>query len=104
MSSLNALRREAESWLEGLGTARSGAAPGLADLAAVDRAHPEVVDPATAVAIRAVLDSERAAEDQRPRLRLLIRFLEDAAVGAAVRPATEGLERALRAPALTLES
>src|SRR5262249_36604951 len=83
---------------------RSGAAPGLADLAAVDRAHPEVVDPATAVAIRAVLDSERAAEDQRPRLRLLIRFLEDAAVGAAERPATEGLERALRATALTLES
>ena len=103
MSSLNALRREAESWLEGLGSARAGAAPGLADLASVDRACPEVVDPATAVAIRALASSERVAEDQRPRLRLLFRFLEDAAIEAAARTATDGLQQALREPILALE-
>jgi hypothetical protein len=104
MSSLNALRREAESWLEGLGSARSSAAPGPADLAAVDRAHPELVDPATAVAIRALLGSEHLAEEQRPRLRLLIRFLEDASARAAARAATDGLERALWAPTLSVEN
>jgi hypothetical protein len=103
MSSLNALRREAESWLEGLGSARAGAAPAPADLAAVDRAHPEVVDPATAVAIRALASSGRVAEDQRPRLRLLGRFLEDASTEAAARPATEGLELGLRQAGLALE-
>ena len=44
------------------------------------------------------------AEEQRPRLRLLVRFLETASAEAAPRPATEGLERALRTPSLSLES
>ena len=51
MASLNALRADAEAWLEELGRARALAAPGAAQLATVDAAHPEVVSAETARAV-----------------------------------------------------
>src|SRR5262249_3804231 len=83
MASLNALRADAEAWLEELGRARAQAAPGAAPLAAVDAAHPEVVSPETARAVRALLGSSRVPEHELPRLRTLVRFLEDASLEAA---------------------
>ena len=75
MASLNALRGEAEAWLEELGRARSQAAPGTAQLAVVDAAHPEVVSPETARAVGELLASSRVPEHELPRLRILVRFL-----------------------------
>ena len=85
MPSLNALRAETEVWLEELGRARAQAAPGAARLAAVDAAHPEVVSPETARAVRALLGSSRLPEHELPRLRTLVRFLETASLEAAAR-------------------
>ena len=94
MASLNALRAEAEAWLQAIGRARVGAFPGVADLSEVDRAHPEVTSPETARAVRELLGSDRVGEEQRPRLRLLARFLESAVAAARARPATRALEEA----------
>src|SRR5262249_31903000 len=92
MASLNALRVEAETWLEEVGRARSSAAPGVPDLAPVDAAHREVVSPETARAVGALLASRRAPEQELPRLRVLVRFLEDASLEAVSRRARQSLE------------
>ncbi|HEY3586252.1 MAG TPA: hypothetical protein VGK85_03825, partial [Myxococcaceae bacterium] len=94
MASLNALRADAETWLEELGRARAQAAPGAAPLAAVDAAHPEVVSAETARAVGAVLGSSRVPEHELPRLRTLVRFLEDASLEAAAREGHSALEAA----------
>src|SRR6516162_10680294 len=85
MPSLNELRADAEAWLEEMGRARARAEPGTAQLATVDAAHPEVVSPETARAVRALLGSSRVPEHELPRLRILVRFLEDASLEAAAR-------------------
>ena len=92
MASLNALRVEAEAWLEELGRVRAEAAPGVPQLAPVDAAHPEVVSPETARAVAALLASRRVPEPELPRLRLLARFLEDATLEAAAREGRHALE------------
>lgn len=92
MASLNALRAEAEAWLEELGRARAKAAPGAADLAAVDAAHPEVVSPETARAVAGLLGSTRVPEHELPRLRILVRFLQDASLVGAARAGRSALE------------
>jgi hypothetical protein len=92
MASLNALRTDAEAWLEELGRARAEAAPGVPNLAPVDAAHPEVVSPDTARAVGTLLSSQRVPEPELPRLRLLARFLEDATLAAAAREARQALE------------
>ena len=92
MASLNALRADAEAWLEELGRVRAQAAPGAAQLAAVDAAHPEVVSPETARAVGALLASSRVPEHELPRLRILVRFLEDASLEAAAREGHSALE------------
>ncbi|HEY1904633.1 MAG TPA: hypothetical protein VGG91_01245, partial [Myxococcaceae bacterium] len=94
MPSLNALRVDAEEWLEELGRARARAAPGPASLASVDAAHPEVVSPETARAVGALLDSSRVPEHELPRLRILVRFLENASLAAAAREGRSALETA----------
>ena len=106
MASLNALRGEAEAWLEELGRARSQAAPGTAQLAAVDAAHPEVVSPETARAVGELLASSRVPEHELPRLRILVRFLEDASLQAAAREGHSALEasRWRTAPETLLEA
>ncbi len=92
MASLNALRVEAEAWLEELGRVRAEAAPGVPRLAAVDAAHREVVSPETARAVGALIASRRVPDVEAPRLRLLARFLEDASLEAAARQARQALE------------
>ena len=92
MASLNALRADAEAWLEELGRARAQASPGAAQLAAVDAAHPEVVSAETARAVRALLGSSRVPEHELPRLRTLARFLEDATLEAASREGRSALD------------
>jgi len=92
MASLNALRAEAEAWLEELGQARAKAAPKVPNLTPVDAAHPEVVSPETARAVGALLSSQRVPDPELPRLRLLARFLEDASLAAAAREARRALE------------
>ncbi len=94
MASLNALRDEAEAWLEELGRVRADAAPGVPRLAPVDAAHPEVVSPETARAVSALIASRRVPDVDAPRLRLLARFLEDASMEAAARQARQSLEAA----------
>src|SRR5690349_1878805 len=94
MASLNALRDDAEAWLEELGRARADAAPGAANLAAVDAAHPEVVSPETARAVGGLLGSSRVPEHELPRLRTLVRFLEDAALAGTARGGRSALEAA----------
>ena len=94
MASLNALRAEAEAWLEELGRVRAAAAPEVADLAQVDRDHAEVVSAETARAVSALLASARVPEPEQPRLRLLVRFLEDATLQSAAREARTTLDRA----------
>ncbi|HET9155079.1 MAG TPA: hypothetical protein VFN91_00350 [Myxococcaceae bacterium] len=94
MASLNALRADAEAWLEELGRARAEAAPAAARLAAVDAAHPEVVSPETARAVHALLGSSRVPEHEQPRLRTLVRFLENASLEAAAREGHSALEAA----------
>ena len=94
MASLNALRADAEAWLEELGRALARAEPGAAPLAAVDAAHPEVVSPETALAVRGLLESSRVPEHELPRLRTLVRFLEDASLEAAAREGRSALEAA----------
>ena len=94
MASLNALRADAEAWLEEMGRARARAEPGTAQLATVDAAHPEVVSPETARAVRALLGSSRVPEHELPRLRILVRFLEDASLEAAAREGHSALEAA----------
>jgi hypothetical protein len=94
MASLNALRVDAEEWLEALGRARARAAPGPASLAPVDAAHPEVVSPETARAVGALLGSSRVPEHELPRLRILVRFLENASLAAAAREGRTALETA----------
>jgi hypothetical protein len=94
MASLNALRAEAEAWLQAIGRARAGAFPAVADLSEVDRAHPEVTSAETARAMRELLGSDRVGDELRPRLRLLSRFLEGAVGAAGARPATRALEEA----------
>jgi len=92
MASLNALRVEAEAWLEEVGRARAKAAPEVASLAALDAAHRETVSPETARAVGALLASERVPEPELPRLRLLVRFLQDASLEAGAREARTALE------------
>jgi hypothetical protein len=106
MASINALRAEAEAWLEAAGRARADAAPGPADLGPVDRAHPEVVSAETARAVGALLGSHPVPEPEIPRLRLLVRFLEQAALEAAARGARLELdaERWREAPGDGLET
>jgi hypothetical protein len=94
MASLNALRADAEAWLEELGRARVQAPPGVAPLAAVDAAHPEVVSAETARAVGALLGSSRVPEHELPRLRTLVRFLEDASLEAAAREGQSALDAA----------
>ena len=78
MASLNALRADAEAWLEEEGRARVKASPDPAQLAAVDAAHAEVVAPDTARAVAALLTSPRVPEHELPRLKIFARFLEQA--------------------------
>jgi len=92
MASLNALRADAEAWLEELGRARAEAAPGPANLALADAAHPEVVSPETARAVGGLLHSSRVPDHELPRLRILARFLEDASLEAASREGHHALE------------
>lgn len=92
MASLNALRADAQAWLEEAGRARANAAPGVAQLASVDAAHPEVVSPETARAVSALLTSARVREHELPRLRILARFLEDASLEAEAREGSTALE------------
>jgi len=92
MASLNALRGEAEAWVEELGRVRAEAAPGVPRLMPVDAAHREVVSPETARAVGALLASRRVPEAELPRLRLLARFLEDATLEAAAREGRQALE------------
>src|SRR5215831_18598606 len=93
MASLNALRLEAEAWLEAVGRVRASVAPTVPDLVPVDTAHRGVVSPETAVAVRSLLASRRAPEQELPRLRVLVRFLEDASLEAVARPARQALEK-----------
>ena len=86
MASLNALRVEAEAWLEEVGRARAAAAPGVAQLLDVDAAHP-LISAETARAVAALLASQRVPGPELPRLKLLVRFLEDASLAAAAREA-----------------
>jgi len=106
MASLNALRVEAEAWLEELGRARAQAAPGVAELGAVDQRYREVVSPETARAVAALLASSRVPAPELPRLRMLVRFLEDASLEAAARQGRTALEAARwrSAPESGLES
>jgi hypothetical protein len=106
MASLNALRVEAETWVEEVGRVRAAAAPAVAELAPVDAAHPEVVSPETSRAVSALLASQRVPEPELPRLRLLVRFLQDASLAAATRGARQALEAAWwrSAPGSGLES
>jgi hypothetical protein len=92
MASLNALRADSEAWLEEEGRARASAAPGPAQLAAVDAAHPEVVSPDTARAVAALLTSARVPEHELPRLKILARFLEQASLEAAGREGRTALD------------
>jgi hypothetical protein len=92
MASLNALRTEAEAWLRAIGRAREGAFPAAADLSEVDRVHPEVTSPESAQAVRELLDSDRVSDEQRPRLKLLARFLERAVAAARSRSPSRALE------------
>src|SRR5262249_60854048 len=78
----------------GGGRAGRRAAPGAAPLAAVDAEHPEVVAPDTALAVRGLLSSSRVPEHELPRLRILVRFLEDASLEAAAREGPSALEAA----------
>jgi hypothetical protein len=94
MASLNALRDEAEAWLEELGRVRAQAAPDVPRLAAVDAAHREVVSPETARAVGALIASRRVPDVEAPRVRLLARFLEDASLEASARQARQALEMA----------
>jgi hypothetical protein len=103
MASLNALRAKAEAWLQAVGEARAAAFPAPADLGAVDGRHPEVTSAETVRAIRGLLVSDRVGEGQRPRLRLLVRFLEGAVAAARSRSATRALEEARRRPAVETE-
>jgi hypothetical protein len=92
MPSLNALRVEVEAWLEELGRARARAAPGVAQLGGVDQRHREVVSPETARAVGTLLASSRVPAPELPRLRMLVRFLEDASLEAAAREGRTALE------------
>ena len=94
MASLNSLRVEAEAWLEELGRARAQAAPGMAQLGVVDQGHREVVSPDTARAVGALLASSRVPAPELPRLRMLVRFLEDASLEAAAREGRTALHGA----------
>jgi len=94
MASLNALRVDAEAWLEELGRVRAQAGAAVPRLSPVDAAHPEVVSPETARAVGELLTSRRVPEVEAPRLRLLWRFLEDASLEAAARDARHALEGA----------
>ena len=101
MASLEALREEVEAFCRARALALADEAGGkspLADLGAVDRAHPSVVSPDTAAAVRALLSSERTPEPLRPRLRALVAFLRQAALEAGARAEDEALRRLRNAP------
>ena len=100
MASLQALREEVEVFCRAQAEALADEAAGrvaLADLAAVDRAHPTVVAPDTGSALQAALGSERTPEAQRPRLGMLVAFLGRAVVEAETRTADDSLRQARRA-------
>src|SRR5262249_61508712 len=78
----------------GGGRAGRRAAPGAAPRAGGDAEHPEVVARDTAVAVRGLLSSSRVPERELARLRILVRFLEDASLEAAAREGHSALEAA----------
>ena len=99
MASLQALEDEVEAFCRAGAQAQADAATGrtaVADLGAVERAHPLVVSSDTLAAMRAALASPRTPETQRPRLAALVPFLLRAVTGAAVRAEDDALLDARR--------
>ncbi len=100
MASLQALEDEVEAFCRARAQALADEATGrtaLADLGAVERAHPLAVSADTVAAVQAALSSARTAEAQRPRLAALSSFLVRARMDAAARPADDALRSAHRA-------
>jgi hypothetical protein len=103
MASLQALRDEVEAFCSARALALCDEARGrctVADLGAVERAHPSVVAPDTARALRAAAEGERADPLQRPRLRALVAFLARASVEARARQKDDALRQLRLIPRL----
>ncbi len=100
MASLLALEEEVDAFCgeraQRCADAFAGRTP-VPDLAAVERAHPEVVSPETVPALQAALESPRTLEAQQPRLLALLPFLRRAAVEAQARASLDALAHARRA-------
>jgi hypothetical protein len=97
MASLQALREEVEAFCRAQTEALADEAAGrvaLADLGAVDSAHPTVVAPDTLSALQAAASSGRTPEAQRSRLRVLVGFLGRTVVEARTRSADDALRQA----------
>jgi hypothetical protein len=100
MASLQALEDEVEAFCRARAQALADEATGrtaLADLGAVERAHPLAVSEDTVGAVQAALASPRTEEAQRPRLAALSPFLVRAMADAAARAADDALRGARRA-------
>jgi hypothetical protein len=100
MASLQDLRDEIEAFCRARALALAEEATGrsrLADLGAVERAHPSVVAPDTVPALQAALASPRTPDAQRPRLAALVAFLARAAIDARVRSSDDALRVARQA-------
>ncbi|HMK72772.1 MAG TPA: hypothetical protein VK454_05515, partial [Myxococcaceae bacterium] len=103
MASLQALRDEVEAFCSARALALCDEARGrsaMADLGAVERAHPSVVAPDTARALRAAAEGERVDPLQRPRLRALVAFVARASVEASARREDDALRRLRLTPRL----
>jgi hypothetical protein len=97
MASLQALEEDTDAFCRAQALALADAAAGrtsLADMGAVERAHPEVVSRDTVAALAAAAESPRTPDAQRPRLLALLPFLRRAALEAAARPALDALQAA----------
>jgi hypothetical protein len=104
MASLQALEDEVEAFCRDRALALADAATGrtaVADLGAVERAHPLVVSADTVGALRAALGSTRTPEAQRPRVEALVPFVAHAASDAAVRDEDDALRAARRTHLVT---
>jgi hypothetical protein len=100
MASLLALEEEVEAFFSESAQAAADAALGRtprADVAALERAHPEVVSLETVAALEAAVESPRTLEAHKARLVGLLPFVRRSSVEAKARPALDALEAARRA-------
>ncbi len=105
MASLQALEDEVEAFCRARTQALADEAVGrtaLADLRAVEQAHPLSVSAETVHAVQAALASTRTPDVQRPRLAALFPFLVRSSVDAGARTAEDGLRGAWRASTVSL--